>query len=154
MRPLKQLCIVRRHSYLVTVVICTVFPALAETFAIELAPFNIPVLLVVPGSFATEGMYSQSFDTRNAIPAYDAMREASKLRFVTLEGSAKGDPNRAMEALADVVRGQGVANGRPWPSYLVLGEDADRDVEMKCRKVLAALDEWKDVATSMNLDEA
>ena len=54
----------------------------------------------------------------------------------------------------DVVKGQGVANGKPWPFYLFLGEDAYKDVGTKCRKVLGALDEWKDVGQNMNFDEA
>ena len=145
---------VSRHLCLVTSVIRTVSPALAETFAVELAPFKISVLLVAPGSFATEGIYSQGFSTPNAIAAYDAMREATKLRILSLPGSEKGDPDKAMEAVVDVVKGQGVANGKPWPFYLVLGEDANIDVGIKCRKVLGALDEWKDVTQSMNFDEA
>ena len=144
---------VSSHSHFVTIIMHTVFPALAETFAVELAPFKIPVLLVVPGSFATEGMYRNTVTTDNAIAAYDVMREATRLKFLTMSGSAKGDPEKAMEVVVDVVKGQGVANGKPWPLYLILGEDADRDVEMKCRKVLEALDEWKDVALSVNLDK-
>ena len=81
------------------------------------------------------------------------MREATMSKFLHMEGSAKGDPDKAMEAVVDVVKGQGVANGKPWPFYLILGEDASGDVEMKCRKVLGALDEWKDVALSTNLDK-
>ena len=144
---------VSRHSHLVTFIIRTVLPALAETFAVELAPFKIPVLLVAPGAFATEGIHGQGFSTHNAIAVYDAMREAARLRYISLSGSAKGDPDKAMEAVVDVVKGQGVASGKPWPLYLILGEDAHRDVEMKCRKVLATLDEWKDVALSTNLDK-
>ena len=140
--------------YLATIVIRTVFPALAETFAVELAPFKIPVLLVIPGSFATEGMYRPSISADNAIAGYDAMREESRLRFHSLAVSAKGDPDKAMEVVVDVVRGEGVASGKSWPFYLILGEDADRDVGMRCRKVLGVLGEWKDVALSVSFDKA
>ena len=145
---------VSRRSYLVTIVIRTVFPALAETFAVELAPFKIPVLLVAPGAFATEGIYGQGCRTHNAIAAYDVMREATRSKFFSLESFATGDPDKAMEAVVDVVKGQGVANGKPWPLYLILGKDANRDVEIKCGKVLGALDEWKDVTQSMDFDKA
>ena len=82
------------------------------------------------------------------------MREAIRLRRLSLPSSTKGDPNKAMEAVVDVVKCQGVASGKPWPFYLILGEEAYRDVGIKCRKVLGALDEWKDVGQNMNFDEA
>ena len=74
------------------------------------------------------------------------MRNASKTRFAAVPGTEKGDPDKAVEVIVDVVRGEGVAKGRPWPGYLVLGEDAEADVRIKCKKVLDVLDEWVDVA--------
>ena len=82
------------------------------------------------------------------------MREIIRLRILSLPSSTRGDPDKAMEAMVDVVKGQGVANGKSWPFYLFLGEEAYRDVGSKCRKVLGALDKWGDVAQSMNFDEA
>ena len=58
-----------------------------------------------------------------------------------------------MEAVVDVVKGQGVTNGKPWSFCLILGEEAYRDVGIKCRKVFGALDEWKDVGQSMNFED-
>ena len=55
------------------------------------------------------------------------MRETIRLRRLS-PPSSKGDPDKAMEAVVDVVKGQGVANGKPWPFYLFLGEEAYRDV--------------------------
>ncbi|KAF5370913.1 hypothetical protein D9615_009789 [Tricholomella constricta] len=120
--------------------------SLTETLSAELAQFNIRVLLVAPGSFRTEGIYGQDYNTTNPIAANDAMRELSFSRFKAIPGTEKGDPDKAMEAVVDVVRGEGIAKGRPWPGYLVLGEDAEKDVRDKCNKVLRVLDEWKDVA--------
>ena len=57
-----------------------------------------------------------------------------------------------MEVVVDIVRGEGVAKGKPWPGLLVLGEDADHDVRRKCEMTLRTLDEWKDVSTNLNLD--
>jgi hypothetical protein len=59
-----------------------------------------------------------------------------------------------MNAVVDIVRGEGVAQGREWPKYLVLGTDADGDVREKCKIVLDALDEWKDVTRGVNFDSA
>jgi len=126
--------------------------SLTETLTSELATFNIRVLLVAPGSFRTEGIFGQQWYTDNPIAAYDALRESGQARQLSLPGSEKGDPDKAMEVVVDVVRAEGVAKGRPWPGYLILGEDAVRDVGNKCNKVLGVLSEWKDVACSVNFD--
>ncbi|KAF5370907.1 hypothetical protein D9615_009800 [Tricholomella constricta] len=126
--------------------------SLTETLSAELAQFNIRVLLVAPGSFRTEGIYAQAFNTQNPIAAYDAMRQTSASRNQAVAGNEKGDPDKAMEAVIDVVRGEGVAKGRTWPGYLVLGEDAEHDVRAQCNKILKALDEWKDVSCGVNFD--
>ncbi|KIK98636.1 hypothetical protein PAXRUDRAFT_31063 [Paxillus rubicundulus Ve08.2h10] len=95
---------------------------MGETLAIELAPLNIRVLIVEPGSFRTEGIYANPFD--------------------------------AMNAMVDVVRGEGAAAGREWPLYLVLGKDADIDIRNKCAKMIRHLDEWSDVVRGVDLDDA
>lgn len=133
-------------------VILTLRPivALTETLAAELAPLNIRVLLVEPGAFRTEGIYGNQYFMDNQIPDYDSLRALSKKRFASVPGTEKGDPDKAMEAIVDVVRGEGVAKGRAWPGYLVLGEDAEADVRAKCAKVLGVLDEWQDVARGVS----
>jgi hypothetical protein len=125
---------------------------LTETLSHELAP-KIRVLLVAPGGFRTEGIYGQPFYTENPIPYYDDMRMASVLRISRVPGTQPGNPDKAMEAVVDVVRGEGVAKGRPWPRYLILGEDAEQDVRTKSHLILDALDEWKDVACSVGYDK-
>jgi NAD(P)-dependent dehydrogenase (short-subunit alcohol dehydrogenase family) len=124
--------------------------ALSDTLAAELASFNIRVLLVSPGSFRTEGIYSQPYHTTNPIPSYDSLRTASIKRFASVSGTEKGDPGLAMEAVVDVVRQEGVAKGKPWPGTLVLGEDAELDVREKCEKLIGILDEWGDVARGVS----
>ena len=110
------------------------------------------MLQVAPGSFRTEGIYSKGFYSGNAVSGNDEMRDAAQKRFATVFGSEKGDPVKAMEAVVDTVRGEGVAEGKPWPGLLVLGGDADRDVRNRCHKTLQVLDEWKDVAENLNFD--
>ncbi|KAG2753733.1 NAD(P)-binding protein [Suillus brevipes Sb2] len=125
---------------------------MGETLAVELAPFNIRVLVVEPGAFRTENIYSNKFDTwTNPIPDYDETRAETLARFEAIPGKQPGDPMKAMKFVVDVVRGEGVAAGREWPSYLVLGEDAERDVRNKCMMMLKHLDEWKDVIRDVNI---
>lgn len=105
-----------------------------------------------PGAFRTEGIYGQTFYTANPIPENDSLRAASMKAFAAVPGAQKGDPNKAMEALVDVVRGEGAARGRPWPLYLTLGDDAEEGIKAKCGKLLKHLDEWKDVTRSVSFD--
>ncbi|KAJ7472352.1 hypothetical protein B0H11DRAFT_1351998 [Mycena galericulata] len=125
--------------------------ALAETLAIEVAPLGVRVLLVAPGAFRT-AIYRQAFDTANAQADYERLRALSIERFNAVSGTEKGDPAKAMEAVVDVVRGEGAARGRPWPGMLVLGEDAENDLRAKTKRVLDNLDEWSDVIRGVNFD--
>lgn len=111
------------------------------------------MLIVEPGGFQTEGIYGQTFYTSNPIPAYDSMRDNSIKAFGSIAGTQKGNPDKGMEAVVDVVRGEGMAKGRPWPLYLALGADAEQGIRDKCAKLLKHVDEWGDVINSVHFDE-
>ncbi|KAF9002465.1 hypothetical protein BDQ17DRAFT_1425790 [Cyathus striatus] len=125
--------------------------ALSETLTVELSPLNIRVLLVEPGGFRTEGMLKQVYHDQNPIPDYDLQRSKSMAIIANMPQMQTGNPDKAMEIVVDVVRGEGVAEGRQWPGHLILGEDADYDVRLKCSKVLTVLDQWRDVTTGVGL---
>ena len=98
-------------------------------------------------------MNSPQFFTENPIAGYDELRAAGVARiarYKSLPGTINGDPEKATEAIVDVVRGEGVAKGRPWPEYLFLGEGAEEAVRGKCSKVPKILDEWVDVTRNVN----
>ena len=105
------------------------------------------VLIVAPGAFRTEGVHAYPATIHTHVPAYDAARTAGMARFAALAGTERGDPARAMELVVDVVRGEGAAQGRDWPLWLVLGRDAYVDVRAKCERILQTMDAWEDVAT-------
>lgn len=106
-----------------------------------------------PGAFKTEGIYGQTFLISNPIVGNDPLRNATEKSFASVAGNQKGDPDKAMEVVVDVVRGEGKAKGRPWPLYLVLGNDAEAGVREKCAKMLAHLDDWSDVVRGVQFDE-
>jgi hypothetical protein len=116
----------------------------------ELSHFHIRVLLVEPGAFRTEGIYGQPFFNLNPMDAYDSVRSNCITKFAAVPGREPGDPDKAVEAIVDVVRGEGVAKGRPWPNYLFLGDDAEAAVRDKCSKLLRVLDEWADVTRNVS----
>jgi NAD(P)-dependent dehydrogenase (short-subunit alcohol dehydrogenase family) len=132
----------------------TLHPAISETLAVEIAPFSIRVLIVEPGSFRTEGIYSNPAFEDNPISSYDDMRRKVYARhaYYGVNGAGVGDPAKAMDVLVGVVNGEGMAKGKPWPLYLVLGRDAEHDVRQKCAKMVKVLDEWMDMAQCADTD--
>ncbi|KAH9939302.1 NAD-P-binding protein [Epithele typhae] len=126
--------------------------AIGETYATELRPFGVRVLIVAPGAFRTEGVHAYPATINTHIPAYDAARNAGMERFASIAGHESGDPARAMELVVDVVKGEGRAQGREWPLWLVLGRDAYVDVRAKTQRLLDTMNAWEDVATDLDFE--
>lgn len=115
----------------------------------EVVQFSIKVLIVLPRSFRTEGL---DIFQGNEIADYDQLRERVATEWKSTEGQI-GDPIKAMEILVDVVRGEGVAEGKTWPLYLPLGSDAEQAIRDKTATMRKVLDEWKDVIRSTDFKE-
>ncbi|ESK91167.1 short-chain dehydrogenase reductase sdr [Moniliophthora roreri MCA 2997] len=124
----------------------------SETLATEVSQFNIRVMIVEPGAFRTEGILSMPYHTEHPISDYDATREKAVATFRATVGTQRGDPDKAMELLVNVVRGEGKAGGRPWPLYLPLGEDAEQAITEKCKKMLDAVDAWKNETSNLDFE--
>ncbi|KAI0631280.1 NAD-P-binding protein [Trametes polyzona] len=123
-----------------------------ETLNTELTPLGLRTLIVEPGGFVTNN-FSVPWHEASPIADYDGLRAAAKRGIAAAEAAFRGDPAKAMALLADVVRGEGAARGRPWPLYLPVGELADAAIRKKATRMLAVLDEWKDVVCDLNFDE-
>ncbi|KAJ7143036.1 hypothetical protein C8R44DRAFT_726320 [Mycena epipterygia] len=130
----------------------TAVRAFSETLATELAPFSIRMLIVELAAFRTNGLIGNSVYTGNAIPDYDAMRDAAFERYKKTHRILKGDLAKAMEAVADVVRGEGKAAGKPWPLFLILGDLGVSGVTEKCDQILHQLEDWEEVSTGLDID--
>ncbi|KAJ7266870.1 hypothetical protein B0H12DRAFT_1098518 [Mycena haematopus] len=127
--------------------------AVAETLSVEVAPFNIRVLIVEPSAFRTQMVRTaDNYYLGNPIQAYDGTRETNLQSYEDRSGNQVGDPDKAMDAVVDVVRGEGAARGKPWPRYLMLGKEADRDIRAKCKVMTDHLDEWKEVVNAVDFD--
>ena len=127
--------------------------AIGETYASELRPFGVRVLIVAPGAFRTEGVHAYPATIHNHVPVYDEMRNAGMARFAQIAGHEKGDPAKAMELLVDVVRGEGKARGKAWSLYLPLGSTAEEAVRGKAETMLGVLEEWGEIIRDLDLDE-
>ncbi|KAJ7660293.1 hypothetical protein DFH06DRAFT_1044022 [Mycena polygramma] len=125
---------------------------LSETLAAEIAQFSIRMLIVEPAAFRTDALIKNSVYIGNPLPDYDDMRAAAAERYKKGHRMLKGDPAKAMEAVVDVVRGEGKAAGRPWPMFFILGDLGVLGVTEKCDQILGLMDEWRDVSTGLDFD--
>jgi hypothetical protein len=107
-------------------------------------------MIAAPGSFATKF----NAPTRSGTPleGYEALRNYLDEFVPKYAKLPKGDPALGMDALVDVVRGEGRAAGHgPLPIWLFLGEDSMQDVRTRAEKLLSTLEEWKDVGSNLGL---
>ena len=125
---------------------------LGETLSVELANFSIRVLIVEPSAFRTEKILSHPLYKGNMFEDYNEMREVARKKFDEVRGAQPGDPVKAMEALADVVRGEGRAKGKPWPLYLPLGREAEDAIRRKGKIMSDVLEEWGEVIRDTRLE--
>ena len=58
-----------------------------------------------------------------------------------------------MTAIADVVRGEGPAKGKPMPLWLLLGKDAEEDLRENVKVRLENLEEWKEITRSVVVED-
>ncbi|TFY50877.1 hypothetical protein EVG20_g11280 [Dentipellis fragilis] len=118
----------------------------ADTLAGELRHLNIRVLPVAPAAFRTQG-FTAPTPLGQPIADYDPLRTqlAEVVKKRILENPEVGDPRKGMEILVDVVRGEGRAAGREWPSLLFLGAEAQKQIRTKSAMWELNLQAWTDV---------
>ena len=64
------------------------------------------------------------------------------------QGKELGDPKLGVERMIDVIKSEGMAEGRLMPGRLPLGTDALNIVRAKCLETLKICDEWESVIQS------
>jgi NAD(P)-dependent dehydrogenase (short-subunit alcohol dehydrogenase family) len=63
-----------------------------------------------------------------------------------------GDLAKAATRIADIIKREGMAAGRPWAMRVALGSDGMESVRQKCEEQLKLVDAWKDISYSTNRD--
>lgn len=69
-------------------------------------------------------------------------------------GMPPGDPAKVAKAMADVVKGEGMAAGKVWSSRIALGSDSHRWRKIKRQQEAVVMDRWEDVTLSTDRDGA
>jgi len=63
-------------------------------------------------------------------------------------GNQPGDPVRGCQIVLDVVRGEGLTEGKPFPTNLQLGSDCYKVAKDTAERTLRNLQDWEEVILS------
>ncbi|KAI6855394.1 hypothetical protein KC343_g5316 [Hortaea werneckii] len=126
---------------------------LLKTFVAELKTEGIDyikTLIINPGYFVSEVAKPQKHE--RALGAdwgeYPALKKMCTDLVPTLHGNQPGDTAKAARLVIDLVKGEGVGQGRELPLALPIGNDAFVKIKEQTEATLRMLDEWEDVIRS------
>lgn len=115
---------------------------ISETLSKELAPFNIHVTAVAPGSFRTDWAGRSMIRSPRSIPDYDDLFEPVRKMRREKSGNQPGDPVKAAHAMLALLESQNP------PIHLLLGSDALSLVRQKLGALGKEIDQWEKLTRS------
>ncbi|KTC50299.1 short-chain dehydrogenase, partial [Pseudomonas fluorescens ABAC62] len=115
---------------------------ISDALSKELAPFNIFVTAVAPGSFRTDWAGRSMQRTPRSIADYDASFDPVRQAREEKSGKQLGDPKKAAHAMLQLI------NSANPPAHLLLGSDALALVRGKLRQSLNDLKQWEALTCS------
>lgn len=115
---------------------------ISDTLSKELAPFNIFVTAVAPGSFRTDWAGRSMQRTPRSIADYDASFDPVRQAREEKNGKQLGDPKKAAQAMLKLI------DSTNPPAHLLLGSDALGLVRGKLEQSLKDLEQWEALTRS------
>ncbi|MGK3114376.1 oxidoreductase [Candidatus Pantoea formicae] len=115
---------------------------ISETLSKELAPFNIHVTAVAPGSFRTDWAGRSMVRSARSISDYDALFDPIRQAREEKSGKQLGDPQKAARAMLAIIE-----SDNP-PAHLLLGSDALKLVQDKLAAMSAEIEAWEALTRS------
>ncbi|KAJ3507108.1 hypothetical protein NLJ89_g6490 [Agrocybe chaxingu] len=114
-----------------------------ETFHDKISPLGLRSICVDFGYFRTSLLESDRRVTKpSAIANYQEAVEQYEAFIHSVNGKQLGNPLKGVEAVADVVRGEGSAAGKLFPKSLALGTNCYNTAK-KATEEAKRLEEWK-----------
>ncbi|KAI9374204.1 hypothetical protein BJX61DRAFT_499557 [Aspergillus egyptiacus] len=115
----------------------------------EVSSIGIRMMLVEPGQFRTEALSpTNSVFAEPYIEEYEALAQTTFGTFRKAHGNQRGDPQKGVARIIDVVKWENGAAGRPFPRELALGPDAVAGIRKKCEETLRMLKDWEEFSCS------
>jgi NAD(P)-dependent dehydrogenase (short-subunit alcohol dehydrogenase family) len=120
-----------------------------ESLAPEVEPFGIHTTVVNPGFFRTELLTKESTNYAPAsIEDYTERNAAMRELYESMDGKQPGDPAKLAQALLTIA-------GQEQPPFrFIAGADAITQAEAKLAERQQQIDAYRDLSTSLALDEA
>ncbi|KAK1243402.1 hypothetical protein MKX07_004030 [Trichoderma sp. CBMAI-0711] len=126
---------------------------MAESLDREVRPLGLRTLIIEPGFFRTDLLSQGNLKTtESSIPDYAEASKAFNRLLAEKNHAQAGDPKKGVAVVVDLVRQEGVVEGKKVPVRMALGQDAYEVIKGKCRKTIELLEDWKDVISSTDLD--
>jgi NAD(P)-dependent dehydrogenase (short-subunit alcohol dehydrogenase family) len=120
-----------------------------ESLAAEVEPFGIHTTVVNPGFFRTELLTKESTNYAPAsIEDYAERNAAMRELYESANGKQPGDPAKLAQALLTIIDQE-----QP-PFRFIAGADAIEQAEAKLAERQQQIDAYRDLSTSLALDEA
>ncbi|UFH51000.1 oxidoreductase [Pseudomonas sp. KNUC1026] len=108
----------------------------------ELAPFNVHVTAVAPGSFRTDWAGRSMQRSARSIADYDSLFDPIRAARQAKSGKQLGDPAKAAQAILHIIEAP-----EP-PAQILLGSDALDLVREHLHQRLAEIDQWQALTRS------
>ncbi|PVH93887.1 NAD(P)-binding protein [Periconia macrospinosa] len=126
----------------------------AESMKLETEAFGIRSHLFQIGHFRTKILSPSNLKTvASTVDAYKELNDMIYGFLGKLSEKQPGDPEKAVDIMIDVVKREGVAEGKTEPLRLPIGKDALTTLRNKYEKHLELVKEWESVITSTDYDE-
>jgi hypothetical protein len=123
----------------------------------EISHLGLEAFIMVLGQFRTGILDPQRRTERSKTPisAYDVIAEGLSGRHADTDGRQPGNPKLAVEAILDVVRREGMMEGRKTlPLRIALGSDAVGVIRAKCEETLKDISLYEDFSKSTDFADA
>jgi NAD(P)-dependent dehydrogenase (short-subunit alcohol dehydrogenase family) len=121
----------------------------------EVAPLGIRTTCLDFGHFRSKVLQpNQRGNTVSEVEDYREGLAATEAVLRGFDGKQPGDTIKGVKVVADIIRGEGCAVGRPFPMNLALGSDCYAMAKDASEQSLARLEAWKDVTVSTDFPDA
>lgn len=121
---------------------------MSEALALEVAPFNIHVTAIEPGPFRTDFAGRSAMFAPREMPEYAESAGKTRTMLRQANGTQKGDPLRAVQAIQKVVD---TANP---PGHLILGAFALKKFRNKLEQLKREMSEWEGVTLGADFPDS
>lgn len=119
----------------------------SEGLAGEMAPFGVKVTVIEPGPFRTDFLGRSGVLTERKMPEYEPTVGKTRDYFLHQAGKQKGDPQRAIEAIIQVV------DSPEPPLHLILGVTALTRFRGKLQQWAQEMAKWEAVTVGADFPE-